>query len=47
MNTRFQPNGRLGVGAIGINWWAVQDSNLRPPACKIGFAAPRKCRKHE
>ena len=18
------------------NWWAVQDSNLRPPACKAG-----------
>ena len=19
-----------------FNWWAVQDSNLRPPACKAG-----------
>jgi hypothetical protein len=23
-------------------WWAVQDSNLRPPACKAGFAAIEK-----
>jgi hypothetical protein len=21
---------------ISKNWWAVQDSNLRPPACKAG-----------
>ena len=24
------------VGDWMPNWWAVQDSNLRPPACKAG-----------
>ena len=31
----------MGSGYHQIRWWAAQESNLRPPACKIGFAAPR------
>ena len=38
----FPPEyGGLGSGYHQIRWWAAQESNLRPPACKIGFAAPR------
>ena len=25
----------------GLEWWAVQGSNLRPPACKEGWRLPR------
>ena len=33
--------GETGINLNGLrngpkNWWAVQDSNLRPPACKAG-----------
>ena len=30
---------RLGLGYHRIKWWAVQDSNLRPPACKADLGA--------
>ena len=34
--TIFPGVGRFGLGYHRIRWWAVQDSNLRPPACKAG-----------
>ena len=27
---------RSATAMNGFDWWAVQDSNLRPPACKAG-----------
>ncbi len=32
----FQMACRAEACAAGEGWWAVQDSNLRPPACEAG-----------
>ncbi len=42
----YNHDGKPDIAAAGDQllkiWWAVQDSNLRPPACKAGFAAIEK-----
>src|SRR5579864_557871 len=46
MNSDEPPNFPPRIGqVVDLSWWAVQDSNLRPPACKAG--ALTSLRKHQ
>jgi hypothetical protein len=41
-SSKKRPGNNVAIESTGDAWWAVQGSNLRPPACKVArfrFAA--------